>query len=452
MRNIFFAYFAVIKSQSMRYPIIIKAAILAAAFTVLSSCNDKPDAEEASVTIDGSSEMRIPAAGADTVFSITASSSWNISTEGCQWLTVNPESGNAGNAAVSLSVQANADENPRSASVKIVSGTAEAVLDIVQEGSGTGNTENPGKTGKKPSSVSFNIKEEDSSMDYIWYFGYDDRGRMISYRFTTEDEAYYPEVNSTFEYFDGYILNTAENLDYYTETNITLDEYGRAVKTVETSKDKSSGEVFPASSREMAYNEDGYIDSYDGYIKYIWENGDIDSVSAPYDTFIALSDKENSGYLDLNWLWCDMAASEASLIGLNDMLGNRSAHIAYPTAYMWDGISAFDIHTKRSFTEQELGEGTFTYQQKTSSFSDLTCNIETDGDGDVVKVVSEMPVYWTEYVQTVVVTVLNPDDYTLDSDGNKVYSWENVSIEILDTAPTGNTGQTSQVLTVSIAY
>ena len=149
-----------------------------------------------------------------------------------------------------------------------------------------------------------------------------------------------------------------------------------------------------------------------------------------------------------------------------DMTGRRGTHLTKPTFQMtesrWspDDQSGWirddndnDPFFREYFTESEIRSGIeYLFSAAYCVFDDITCRFEYDDEGDLMSVVSEMPVTWTQYSQTYTVEPYDIDHPDGVIDGENIYYRENVSISYGEPVPTGKTTHGKQTLTVTITY
>ena len=402
------------------FNLILTSAAVAA--LMAAGCHEKPEGGNGSVSLHSEAEMTLPAAETDSVISFTATADWTATVEGGDWLSVSPASGEAGEISATLSAAANGEE-----------------------------------------------------------------GRVVSMLFKTDNENFsWPENDYKFEYGQNTVdINIEFRSDELSGLSIaewTLDSEGRVIK--ESMTQSFEGETSGPYVTNLIYNSDGYLEkteSEDTYPWYLtWKDGDIFSVEADrnapgeeMENFpVFLTEEENIGYFDYNWLWSGMSYVNpfgyGQTLGLLDMAGRRGTHLTKPTFQMtessWspDGTdqswferdeNGYDPYDKEYFTENEIGT-TLEHLFSTAecSFDDIVCSFDYDEKGDLLKVVSEMPVTWIQYFETYKVIPIYPNSPDDVIDGENIYYRENVQIIEEKVVATGKTTQDKQTLTITITY
>ncbi len=463
------------------FTLILTTAAVAA--LMAAGCQEKPDGGKGSVSLHSDAEIALPAAEADTVISFTASAEWTAAVEGGNWLSVSSASGEAGEIAATLSASANNEAEARTATVRITCGTDETTVTVTQNAADEEEPERP--TGKMPNSISMVLDEDGYLYHHDYTFGYDEEGKVVSMLFKTDNGNFgWPENDYKFEYGQNSVnINIEFRSDELSGLSVvewTLDSEGKVIN--ESMTQSFDGETCGPYNMGLAYNSDGYLekiepeDSYPWYLT--WKDGDIFSIEADrnnpgeeMEKFpVFLTEEENTGYFDYNWLWSGMSYitpyGYGMPQGLMDMTGRRGTHLTKPTFQMtesrwspedqsgWirndDGNDPFD---REYYTETEVESGVvYLFSAAYCVFDDITCRFEYDDEGDLMSVVSEMPVTWTQYSQTYTVEPYDIDHPDGVIDGENIYYRENVSISYGELIPTGKTTQGKQTLTVTITY
>ena len=463
------------------FTLILTTAAVAA--LMAAGCQEKPDGGKGPVSLHSDAEIALPAAEADTVISFTASAEWTAAVEGGNWLSVSPASGEAGEIAATLSASANNEAEARTATVRITCGTDETTVTVTQNAADEEEPERP--TGKMPNSISMVLDEDGYLYHHDYTFGYDEEGKVVSMLFKTDNGNFgWPENDYKFEYGQNSVnINIEFRSDELSGLSVvewTLDSEGKVIN--ESMTQSFDGETYGPYNMGLAYNSDGYLekiepeDSYPWYLT--WKDGDIFSIEADrnnpgeeMEKFpVFLTEEENTGYFDYNWLWSEMSYitpyGYGMPQGLMDMTGRRGTHLTKPTFQMtesrwspedqsgWirndDGNDPFD---REYYTETEVESGVvYLFSAAYCVFDDITCRFEYDDEGDLMSVVSEMPVTWTQYSQTYTVEPYDIDHPDGVIDGENIYYRENVSISYGELIPTGKTTQGKQTLTVTITY
>ena len=452
-------------------------------------CQEKPDGGDGSVSLHSDAEIALPAAEADTVISFTATADWTAAVEGGDWLSVSPASGKAGEISATLSATANSEADARTATVNITCGTGKATVTVTQEGAAGEEPEEPEEseqpTGKMPKSISMVLDEIGTIYHHDYTFGYDEEGRVVSMLFKTDNENFsWPENDYKFEYGQNTVdINIEFRSDELSGLSIvewTLDSEGRVIK--ESMTQSFEGETSGPYVTNLIYNSDGYLEkteSEDTYPWYLtWKDGDIFSVEADrnapgeeMENFpVFLTEEENIGYFDYNWLWSGMSYINpfgyGQTLGLLDMAGRRGTHLTKPTFQMTESRWSPEdpsgwtwAHNENSsfereyYTETEVESGVvYLFSAAYCVFDDITCSFKYDDDGDLISVVSEMPVKWTQYSETYKVIPDNPGHYDGEINGENIYNRENVSVSHGEPVPTGKTSQGKVTLTITITY
>ena len=469
------------------FNLILTSAAVAA--LMAAGCHEKPEGGNGSVSLHSEAEMTLPAAETDSVISFTATADWTATVEGGDWLSVSPASGEAGEISATLSASANSDADARTATVRITCGADEATVTVTQEGAAGEEPEEPEEpeqpTGKMPRSISMVLDEDGYIYHHDYTFEYNEEGRVVSMLFKTDNGNFgWPENDYKFEYGQNSVnINIEFRSDELSGLSVvewTLDSEGKVIN--ESMTQSFDGETYGPYNMGLAYNSDGYLekiepeDSYPWYLT--WKDGDIFSIEADrnnpgeeMEKFpVFLTEEENTGYFDYNWLWSGMSYitpyGYGMPQGLMDMAGRRGTHLTRPTFQMtesrwspegqsgWirndDGNDPFD---REYYTETEVESGVvYLFSAAYCVFDDITCRFEYDDDGDLMSVVSEMPVTWTQYSQTYTVEPydINHPDGVID--GENIYYRENISISYGELTPTGKTTQGKQILTVTVTY
>ena len=471
------------------FTLILTTAAVAA--LMAAGCQEKPEGGDGSVSLHSEAEMTLPAAEMDTVISFTATADWTAAVEGGEWLSVSPASGEAGEISATLSAAANGEADARTAIVRISCGTDEATVTVTQEGAAGEEPEEPEEpeqpTGKMPRSISMVLDEDGYIYHHDYTFGYDEEGRVVSMLFKTDNGNFgWPENDYKFEYGQNSVnINIEFRSDELSGLSVvewTLDSEGKVIN--ESMTQSFDGETYGPYNMGLAYNSDGYLEkiepenSYPWYLT--WKDGDIFSIEADrnnpgedMEKFpVFLTEEENTGYFDYNWLWSGMSYitpyGYGMPQGLMDMAGRRGTHLIKPTFQMtessWspDGTgqswwerseNGYDPDDKEYFTENEIGT-TLEHLFSTAecSFDDIVCTFDYDEEGDLLKVVSEMPVTWIQYFETYKVIPIYPNSPDDVIDGENIYYRENVQIIEEKVVATGKTTQDKQTLTITITY
>ena len=466
------------------FTLILTTAAVAA--LMAAGCQEKPDGGDGSVSLHSDAEIALPAAEADTVISFTATADWTAAVEGGDWLSVSPASGKAGEISATLSATANGEADARTATVSITCGTGKATVTVTQEGAAGEEPEEPEQpTGKMPRSISMVLDEDGTLYHHDYTFGYDEEGRVVSMLFKTDNENFgWPENDYKFEYGQNTVdINIEFRSDELSGLSIvewTLDSEGRVIK--ESMTQSFEGETSGPYVTNLIYNSDGYLEkteSEDTYPWYLtWKNGDIFSIEADrnapgeeMENFpVFLTEEENTGYFDYNWLWSEMYMINpygyGGPQGLMDMAGRRGTHLTKPTFQMTESRWSPEdpsgwtwAHNENSsfereyYTETEVESGVvYLFSAAYCVFDDITCSFKYDDDGDLISVVSEMPVKWTQYSETYKVIPDNPGHYDGEINGENIYNRENVSVSHGEPVPTGKTSQGKVTLTITITY
>ena len=429
----------------------------------------------------------------DTVISFTATADWTAAVEDGEWLSVSPASGEAGEISATLSAAANSEADARTAIVRISCGTDEATVTVTQEGAAGEEPEEPEEpeqpTGKMPRSISMVLDEVGTIYHHDFTFGYDEEGRVVSMLFKTDNGNFgMSESDYKFEYGQNTvnvnIIKTGEDITGSSILEWALDSEGRVIKEsmTETVSDEEGTYGPYLYATTLIYNSDGYLEKieseFTGTWHLTWKDGDIFTIKTDlyasgdemenYPVF--LTEEENTGYLDYNWLWSEMyMASPYSYgvpQGLLDMAGRRSTHLTKPTVMMYEsrwspddqsGVirseNENDSFDREYYTETEVETGVvYLFSAAYCVFDDITCRFEYDDEGDLTSVVSEMPVTWTQYSETYKVNPHDPDHPDDVIDGENIYYRENVSVSHGEPVPTGKTTQGKQTLTITITY
>ena len=475
------------------FTLILTTAAVAA--LMAAGCQEKPEGGDGSVSLHSDAEIVLPAAETDTVISFTATADWTAAVEGGEWLSVSPAAGEAGEISATLSAAANSEADARTAIVRISCGTDEATVTVTQEGTAEDEPEEPEEpeqpNGKMPRSISMVLDEVGTIYHHDFTFGYDEEGRVVSMLFKTDNGNFgMSESDYKFEYGQNTvnvnIIKTGEDITGSSILEWALDSEGRVIKEsmTETVSDEE-GTYGPYSyATTLIYNSDGYLEKieseFTGTWHLTWKDGDIFTIKTDlyasgdemenYPVF--LTEEENTGYFDYNWLWSEMYMTSPYSYGipqgLLDMAGRRGTHLTKPTFQMFesswspDGTDqswwersedGYDPDDKEYFTENEIGT-TLEHLFSTAecSFDDIVCSFDYDEEGDLLKVVSEMPVTWIQYFETYKVIPIYPNSPDDVIDGENIYYRENVQIIEEKAVATGKTTQDKQTLTITITY
>lgn len=469
------------------FTLILTTAAVAA--LMAAGCHEKPEGGDGSVSLHSEAEMTLPAAETDTVISFTATADWTAAVEDGEWLSVSPASGEAGEISATLSATANSEADARTATVRISCGTDEATVTITQEGAAEDEPEEPEEpeqpTGKMPRSISMVLDEDGYLYHHDYTFGYDEEGRVVSMLFKTDNGNFgWPENDYKFEYGQNSVnINIEFRSDELSGLSVvewTLDSEGKVIN--ESMTQSFDGETYGPYNMGLAYNSDGYLEkiepenSYPWYLT--WKDGDIFSIEADrnnpgedMEKFpVFLTEEENTGYFDYNWLWSGMSYitpyGYGMPQGLMDMAGRRGTHLTRPTFQMtesrWSpedqsGVIRSENENysfdREYYTETEVETGVvYLFSAAYCVFDDITCRFEYDNEGDLTSVVSEMPVTWTQYSETYKVNPHDPDHPDDVIDGENIYYRENVSVSHGEPVPTGKTTQGKQTMTITITY
>ena len=149
-----------------------------------------------------------------------------------------------------------------------------------------------------------------------------------------------------------------------------------------------------------------------------------------------------------------------------DMAGRRGTHLTKPTFQMTESrwspedpsgwTRAYNENSsfeREYYTETEVESSVvYLFSAAYCVFDDITCSFKYDDDGDLISVVSEMPVKWTQYSETYKVIPDNPGHYDGEINGENIYNRENVSVSHGEPVPTGKTSQGKVTLTITITY
>lgn len=105
--------------------------MIAAAVALFAVVGCSKDTTEDALTM-GTTEISVPAAGSTQPLTFTANTSWTVSSDQ-DWVTFDRMSGDAGEATVNMTVEANPDYENRTATVTIKAGTKTTLFKVVQK-------------------------------------------------------------------------------------------------------------------------------------------------------------------------------------------------------------------------------------------------------------------------------------------------------------------------------
>ncbi len=288
--------------------ILISSLSVLFAAACLAGCDDGNDGSPAKVTLEAGGE-NISVTDTRTVkFASTAP--WTAAVEeGAAWLTVEPASGAAGDASITLTAGPNGAGADRTARVSVTpEGGPAAVITVTQ-------------TGAAAQRIS-ELVISDGYETRTVRLAYDDKGRVSSFG------------DYAFEYAEDRLKVTA---DYTDEGERTTEEYvyilsgGRAVSVSGVETDHSIPETFYI---EHTYTYSGdcltgaeYTKPYAFTEKNTWTDGNISKIERAkaegYPVSLTYGDTPNDAVIDLYALLDGMLREDADYAALAGLTGQR---------------------------------------------------------------------------------------------------------------------------------
>jgi len=222
--------------------------------------------KDGSVTISKEDQLTQTAYADETTtgsgFTFTATDNWTatvketttIKGSGVSWIKllcngVETYNGGKGTYTMVISLAVNYTGNPRSANIEIASGNDKIIISVTQQGT-TKDGEIPEPS--NPALVSRILLGGDIPIDFI----YDAQNQLSSINFGyTVVQLTYPSANTLLAIFEG------------EEWVFTLNNDGHIIKM-----------EYPGGGGVLYEYENGYLKKSEGYIDYVWENGNLKSV------------------------------------------------------------------------------------------------------------------------------------------------------------------------------
>ena len=140
--------------------------MIAAAIALFAVVGCSKDTTEDALTM-GTTEISVPAAGSTQPLTFTANTSWTVSSDQ-DWVTFDRMSGDAGEATVNMTVEANPDYENRTATVTIKAGTKTTLFKVVQKMLETFSAEFVYEIGPEEQTIEFTME---SNKEYEFLIG-----------------------------------------------------------------------------------------------------------------------------------------------------------------------------------------------------------------------------------------------------------------------------------------
>lgn len=140
--------------------------MIAAAVALFAVVGCSKDTTEDALTM-GTTEISVPAAGSTQPLTFTANTSWTVSSDQ-DWVTFDRMSGDAGEATVNMTVEANPDYENRTATVTIKAGTKTTLFKVVQKMLETFSAEFVYEIGPEEQTIEFTME---SNKEYEFLIG-----------------------------------------------------------------------------------------------------------------------------------------------------------------------------------------------------------------------------------------------------------------------------------------
>ena len=137
--------------------------MIAAAVALFAVVGCSKDTTEDALTM-GTTEISVPAAGSTQPLTFTANTSWTVSSDQ-DWVTFDRMSGDAGEATVNMTVEANPDYENRTATVTIKAGTKTTLFKVVQKMLETFSAEFVYEVGPEEQTIEF---ATESNKEYVF--------------------------------------------------------------------------------------------------------------------------------------------------------------------------------------------------------------------------------------------------------------------------------------------
>lgn len=140
--------------------------MIATAIALFAVVGCSKDTTEDALTM-GTTEISVPAAGSTQPLTFTANTSWTVSSDQ-DWVTFDRMSGDAGEATVNMTVEANPDYENRTATVTIKAGTKTTLFKVVQKMLETFSAEFVYEIGPEEQTIEFAME---SNKEYEFLIG-----------------------------------------------------------------------------------------------------------------------------------------------------------------------------------------------------------------------------------------------------------------------------------------
>lgn len=137
--------------------------MIATAVALFAVVGCSKDTTEDALTM-GTTEISVPAAGSTQPLTFTANTSWTVSSDQ-DWVTFDRMSGDAGEATVNMTVEANPDYENRTATVTIKAGTKTTLFKVVQKMLETFSAEFVYEVGPEEQTIEF---ATESNKEYVF--------------------------------------------------------------------------------------------------------------------------------------------------------------------------------------------------------------------------------------------------------------------------------------------
>lgn len=390
-------------------------------------------------------------------FIIESTSAWVLRTDDSGWLTFDITEGDAGAHRVNIEFEINTDTSARVAYIDILSAETVRPFIITQLGkNGSGGIE-PDTVVNRNLIRSISIKSIEGDTLESWYldFRYDTEGRVVDMYCTIREDVDYPEDEDVMSYHVEYavskviITGTGSDSEAGVKHIVELDDSRRIVEVSTIADFHGSGRTrFFYDENGLKKVEEYSADWVEAY-QCQWSNGNIVRINDnSYSCDFVYSEYENNANIDFNWFFQGDYGS--FLFSVLDVSGCRSKNLIVPS-YFGSYAEYSPEVVEVPVCEDMIGKHVFNeYDRTDSDYLAVTGDFEFDINGNVVRILSETPVWKTVYRQTKKINLVDGTYFEVGEDGKKYY-WD-VDVEEISTEVIDRQQLTSHRLEVTVDY
>lgn len=311
-------------------------AFMAAA--LLASCSDDKDysGDFGQIKVPDTRQLEQTAGSDDTQaakgVTFTTEGAWTSTITGTRaeapyWIAISPDHGDAaGTYTLRITLQPNTSAETREARIVITCGTSKITVTVTQEG-----TDDPVEPDVNPriSTIEcfYEVEEhpEENRKSSAYYFEYDDRGRIASYKWENlEDMSDGMDEVVTFSYPDANTLKFKSVSDSKTENfSVTLDNAGRAAEMRREGHSERWTFTYDKQGRCIRCDQQGVDQTgiYPNmYSTFGWSDGNL----VAFDTFRENGDKASEYCYTLAYDTDFRNSATAMSLDLNALLFNAN--------------------------------------------------------------------------------------------------------------------------------